>query len=76
MLCRTVDSVPAGRGAGASDLAKDLFGTVLDMGEEQASEADTPDQSRLIYASPSWISKLGAASRERYMAEARRAVAS
>ena len=76
ILCGNVDYVPAGRGAEASNLAEGLFGTVLGMGEEQASETDTPDQSRLIYASPSWISKLGAASRERYMAEARRAVAS
>ena len=63
ILCGNVDYVPAGRGAEASDLAEGLFGTVLGMGEEQASETDTPDQSRLIYASPSWISKLGAASR-------------
>ena len=76
VLCGSVDYVPAGRGAEISGPAKDLFGTVLDMGEGQSVEGGAPDQPTLVYAAPSWMSKLSVTSRERYMEDARKTLAS
>ena len=65
-----------GRGAEISGPAKDLFGTVLDMGEGQSVEGGAPDQPTLVYAAPSWMSKLSVTSREQYMEDARKTLAS
>lgn len=76
VLCGSVDYVPAGRGAEISGPAKDLFGTVLDAGEGQSVEGGASDQPTLVYAAPSWMSKLSVTSRERYMEDARKTLAS
>ena len=75
-LCGSVSYVPGGRSPEGTSLANDLFGSVLSTGEEQSAEEDDPDQSSLIYASPSWMSKISATSRERYMEDARKAITS
>lgn len=76
VLCGSVNYVPAGRGAEISGPAKDLFGTVLDAGEGQSVEGGAPDQPTLVYAVPSWMSKLSVTSREQYMEDARKTLAS
>ena len=75
-LCGSVSYVPGGRSPEGTGLVNDLFGSVLSTGEKQSAEEDDPDQSSLIYASPSWMSKISVTSRERYMEDARKTLTS